>query len=182
MLWAAKEAAYKFFSNESAARHFVPRQFETQIEGHDPTGIYQRLSVAYSGLRTDAFIFTEKRWVHAVVFSPAMRVKWAVRENKSCAREPRAAESESEAVRSLTNVLVYELGLDDVALTFEGRIPKLKRVDGSASPMAVSLSHHGAFVAAAIAWPAVLSFPSLPNETTYTKSNGSEGVCFTCTV
>lgn len=157
VLWAAKEAAYKFFSKQLMACRFVPRRFEVQMEGCDPARIDKKLSILYADMQSYAFIFTTARWVHAIATLGDENVRWAVRENPNFSPGWRRVLQESEAVRALAKSLVDKIPMNDAVLTFEGRIPQLRRGNGDATGMGVSLSHHGAFVAAAIAWPTALS-------------------------
>jgi phosphopantetheinyl transferase (holo-ACP synthase) len=157
VLWAAKEAAYKFFSRQLMACRFVPRRFEVQMEGCDPARIDKKLSILYADMQSYASIFTTDRWVHAIATLGDENVRWAVRENQNFSRGWPRVLQESEAVRALAKSLVDKIPMNDVVLTFEGRIPQLRRRNGDATGMEVSLSHHGAFVAAAIAWPRALS-------------------------
>jgi hypothetical protein len=66
-------------------------------------------------------------------------------------------------------------------LQFEGRVPKLRHKDGRYAGADVSLAHHGAFAAAAIAWPACCSKSQLWCHAGFAKMKNSEAVCFTCT-
>jgi phosphopantetheinyl transferase (holo-ACP synthase) len=181
LIWAAKEAAYKVFSKQKAPCHFVPRQFVTQIENCDRARIDQKLSILYAGVQTEVSIFVAERWVHAVAAFPAMKIHWAVREIEKCFLGSRKASNESEAVRFLANALLGELGLQDVSLQFDGRIPKLVREHGGYTGMEVSLAHHGAFAAAAIAWPACGPLCQPWSNTGFAEMKTSEAVCSTCT-
>jgi phosphopantetheinyl transferase (holo-ACP synthase) len=180
--WASKEAAYKLFSKQLARCRFVPRQYVSQIENRDPAHIDEKLSILYADVQTEVSIFAGERWVHAVAASPAMRVHWKVREIEKCFVGNRKTSSESEAVRSLANDLLDELGLQDMRLLFDGRVPKLKHKGMNQSGFDVSLSHHGAFAAAAIAWPASYRRPLMSDDLDFAQTMLSEAVCSTCTV
>lgn len=180
-IWVSKEAAYKLFSKQLELPHFVPHQFVAQVENHDSARIYQKLSILYRGVQADVSILSTERWVHAVAVLPSMKIKWAVCEIEKCFFGSRKAGSESEAVRFLAYALLDEVGLQDVTLEFEGRVPKLKRKGGGHSGMHVSLSHHGAFAAAAIACPACGLISESSDDACLALAKNSEAVCSTCT-
>jgi phosphopantetheinyl transferase (holo-ACP synthase) len=180
LVWASKEAAYKRFSKQFTQCHFVPREFAIQMENQDPARIDRKLSILYKDLQTEVSIVWENRWVHAVASPAATKILFAVREIDRCFLGSRRASNESEAVRFLANDLLEQISARDVSLQFEGRVPKLKNKDGDLSGMDVSLAHHGAFAAAAIAWP-MQSLGSLLCEGANSKETTvSEAVCFTC--
>lgn len=181
LTWASKEAAYKLFSKQSARCHFVPRQFVTQIENCDPVQIDQKLLIRYAGMQTEVSIFAEQSWVHAVAADPGMKIHWTVREIDKCFLGSRKAVGESEAVRFLSNALLEELGLDDASLQFDGRVPKLVCRGGGFSGMDISLAHHGAFAAAAIAWPAGRRASQYGDDAGSATAKSLEAVCSTCT-
>jgi phosphopantetheinyl transferase (holo-ACP synthase) len=180
-IWASKEATYKLFSKRTAQCRFVPRQFVAQIENRDPVRIDQKLSILYAGVHTEVSLFAEERWVHAVAAFPAMKIHWTVREIEKCFCGCGKTSSESEAVRFLANYLLEELGLQDVSLQFEGRVPKLSRESDAGPGMDVSLSHHGAFAAAAIAWPASRPVSTRWDDRGFAEIKSWEAVCSTCT-
>jgi phosphopantetheinyl transferase (holo-ACP synthase) len=181
LIWASKEAAYKAFSKQLPECHFVPREFVIQVEHRDPIEINQKLSILYAGLQTEVSIFAKEGWVHAVAAFPGMRIRWAVREIEECFLGDRKASSESEAVRFLANALIEELGLQDASLQFDGRVPKLTRKGGGSAGIDVSLSHDGAFAAAAIGWPLVRRVGTPWDETDFAETKSSEAICSTCT-
>lgn len=180
LVWACKEAAYKLFSKQLKC-HFVPSQFAIQIEDRDPVLVDKKLSVLYAGAQTEVSLFAEELWVHAVAISPGMRIHWAVREIEKCFAGRHRASHESEAVRSLANALLDDLGLRDVNLQFEGRIPQLRRKGGGQAGIDVSLAHHGEFAAAAIAWPACYVLSRRWDEASFVEGADLEVVCSTCT-
>ena len=180
IIWAAKEAAYKLQSRRLAECHFVPRHFVTQIETHDHACFDKKLSVLYSGLQTQVSIFAEERWIHAVAAAPAMKVYWKVCEIKEGFVGGQKASSESEAVRFLANSLLEELGLRDLRLQFEGRIPRVKHKGGEDAGVDVSLAHHGAFAAAAVGWPSSLPVAQPKASADLAEIKASEVVCSTC--
>lgn len=181
--WAAKEAAYKLLSKQLPHCHFVPRQFVTHIGGRDPHQIDKSLSVLYAGVLTQVSIFLDENWVHAIAAFPTTQVHWTVREIENCSFGGRKARSESEAVRFLAYALLEELGLQDLSLQFNGRVPMLKHpVASHAAADDVSLSHHGAFAAAAIARPACPPQSPRQHDTGFEDVMDSEAVCSICTV
>ena len=181
LIWASKEAAYKLLSKYLPECHFVPRQFVIEIEKRDAVQFDKKLSVLYRGVQTEVSIFTEERWLHAVTLVPAMKIRWMVREIEKCSLRGRKASSESEAVRFLAKELLEELCLEELSLQFEGRVPKLKHNDGCYAGVDVSLAHHGAFAAAAIAWPACCSESQPWGDADFAEIRNSEAVCSTCT-
>lgn len=183
-IWAAKEAAFKFFSKQLALDHFVPRKFGFQLQ--NPVGnlgtspMEQKVSVYYDGLKAEISLFSTENWVHAVAASSAVEIQWQVREVDKCLLGKRKANNESEAVRYLTRTLLDELGLQDVGLQFEGRIPRLhSKIKNKQFPEFVSLSHHGNYAAVALGRPACLVTP--PQTGNFLESKTPEAVCFTCT-
>jgi phosphopantetheinyl transferase len=180
-IWAAKEATFKFLSKQLALRHFVPSKFELQVEDFDDVRLEQKVSIFYDGLKAEAVIFSTENWVHAVTTSPAMEINWQVREIDKCFFGSRKASNESEAVRYLTRSLLDKLGLQDVSLRFNGRIPKLECENIDNFPKFVSLSHHGNYAAVALGWPATLPSPLSMSCRNFVESKPPEAVCFTCT-
>ena len=180
--WASKEAAYKLFSKQFEISHFVPKQFEIQIEERDFGQIDKKLSIRFRGMQAEISIFSKEKWVHAVATLPAMRIRWAARETERCFPDGRKARDESEAVRLLARDLLDGLHLHGVCLQFDGRVPRLVREDGGNSGMDISLSHHGAFVAAAVAWPAGGTVSRQLDNDGFALTTNSEAVCSTCMV
>jgi phosphopantetheinyl transferase (holo-ACP synthase) len=180
-IWAAKEAAFKFFSKQLTLQHFVPSQFEVQVQNFDDVRLEQTVSIFYDGLKTEAAIFSTENWVHAVTTSPAMEINWQVREIDKCFFGSRKASNESEAVRYLTRSLLDKLGLQDVSLRFNSRIPKLESENAGNFPKFVSLSHHGKYAAVALGWPATLPPRLRMSCRNFVESKLPEAVCFTCT-
>lgn len=122
-IWASKEAAYKLFSKQLELPHFVPNQFEIQVEECDFGRMDKKLSIRFRGMQAEISIFSEEKWVHAVAALPAMRICWAARETEGCFPDGRKARGETEAVRFLARDLIDDLNLRDVRLHFEGRVP-----------------------------------------------------------
>jgi hypothetical protein len=110
-----------------------------------------------------------------------MKIHWTVREIENCSLRGRKARSESEAVRFLANELLDELCMENLSLQFEGRVPKLRHESGCYAEADVSLAHHGAFAAAAVAWPACRPQSQSWRDAGFAEMKNSEAVCFTCT-
>lgn len=181
-LWAAKEAAYKLISKKIAGCHFVPRQFETHFQSWAPHLSDTKSVVRNAGIHCDVHITATQRWIHAVALETATcEVRWAVRERKNCFMQGRPAGGESEAARSLAKNLLGECGIGDAVLEFTGRVPKVRQKLGSSASIGISLSHHGAFVAAAIAWRSVDSSLPIGCRRRFAELSQSEGVCSTST-
>jgi len=155
--WAAKEAAYKLAKQLDAGFVFSPRALvpkfgaATSLPGDRaersgqlvlPEPIGQGIQeLELRSLETDDFVH--------VVALPAGADWHAV----VSAVGPVANEAESSAaVRKLARRrIARDLGIESerVAITGRGRIP-LVEIDGAVSPMAISLSHHGGWVACAM--------------------------------
>ncbi len=180
VIWACKEAAHKLFSKPLAQSHFVPKKYVVQFEDCDLSRIRTKLSILNAGSQTEVSIFQEERWVHAIAHFPPMNFHWVVREIEKCFLGGRRARSESEAVRSLASALLEELAVSDVDLQFEGRVPRLRHKSGQDTGMHVSLSHHGAFAAVAIAWPVTPPLSHFEDALGFAETKNSEAACFTC--
>jgi phosphopantetheinyl transferase (holo-ACP synthase) len=182
IVWASKEAAYKLHSKQFAPCRFVPRQFVTDIDNRVELKSNGKLIVTYAEMRTSVEILVTKRWVHAVArCSEGTVLRWAVREIEQCFLDGRQARGESEAVRFLAAELLLNFGHKDLSLEFAGKIPRVMRKTGGHAGIDISLSHHGAFAGAAVAWP-------LDKASLYTQSNcrflehsAPEGLCSTFT-
>jgi len=152
VLWASKEATYKLVS-KSSRTHFIPRQFALDAAELRKVNRKYELKVTNRDLEARVEITATERWVHAIAtFPEGGPVRWGVRKIEQrfpCAQQVKV---ESEAVRLLARELLSECGDGNSKLEFVGRIPILKReVDGQ-KEMGISLSHHGSYVAVAIAW------------------------------
>ena len=153
-IWASKEAAYKLVSNQLGRCGFVPRRFVTDFKRRFSINAGAQLLVSYGGTQAMVEIVRTDQWVHAVATFPNVKTaRWEVREIEKCVPLGCQARTESNAVRSLANTLLSNCGCADIVLNFSARIPTLIRKNGNAVEMGISLSHHGAFVSAAIAWP-----------------------------
>ncbi len=154
MAWASKEATYKLLAKEGSLRHFIPRQFSVEIASAERRHSQYRFKVTHAALDVVVDIQATERWVHAIAAFPEGRiVHWRVQEIEQRFQDGRQAQVESEGVRSLANELLAEYEEGDVVLEFVGRIPAIRRKIAGHTGMGISLSHHGAFVAAAIALP-----------------------------
>ena len=150
--WAAKEAAYKLVSRNSNLRHFVPRDFVTDVPSRGLRNGCDELRVSYNGTKASVSIFETGQWLHAVAtFLPRCQFHWRVQEihNPFGMITPR---DESDITRQLARELLCECGLKDACLDFVGRIPMLHQGRLLRGEAAISLSHHGRFVAAVLAW------------------------------
>jgi len=179
MLWACKEASYKSLGKQFRGWHFVPRRFEAQLEEYDPAKIDKKLSILCMGVQTELRIFAAQGWVHAVTAPPGMQVRWKVREMEERSLGGRKAPGESEAVRFLARELLDELGWREVTLQFDQRIPVLRDDEGKQTRVEVSLAHHGAFAAAAVAWP-TCDAASMVGQEVGSTATSPEALCSTC--
>ena len=169
LLWAAKESAYKVITKLRG---------EAPVFEHAAFAVTETAAgaghVKYDGLRIPFLDYSENRAEHVHVLAWSGQpdsnlrasVAWLPREaaprERFSDRELPALYSEASAwVRLLARDHVAHLvGVDDSALEIvcaEGRIgrsPPLLWVQGLRSDLDVSLSHHGRFVAWAVADPA----------------------------
>jgi phosphopantetheine--protein transferase-like protein len=153
VIWASKEAVYKLISKQVGSCHFIPRQFETDFVHPASSCSNGKAVVNYEGVRADVEIMLTEQWVHTVATFPEPKVvRWAVREIKSWFRPGSQARAETDAARSLAAKLLSLYGSPDLTLSCSGKFPSVRRTSGEAAEMGVSLSHHGAFASAAIAW------------------------------
>jgi hypothetical protein len=79
-------------------------------------------------------------------------LRWRVQEIRKPAFVEITPRDESEAARRLAKELFQECGWKDISVKFSGRVPRLKQDAPDGDEKAISLSHHGGFVAAAVAW------------------------------
>lgn len=154
MVWASKEATFKLLSQNSIRSHFVPREFDVDISGIESLNFESRLNVSHLGLKASVKIHAAKHWAHAIAtFSEFNVVRWSVRQIVRGSADPHNAQIESESVRRLAGELLSIYGKGNLILEFEGKIPRVRSKTGGRSEIGVSLSHHGAFLGAAIAFP-----------------------------
>lgn len=151
-VWAAKEAAYKLASRNSSLRHFVPRNFATDIARRGISRAFDVLRISYAGTELSVAIFETGQWLHAVATFPPCQLHWRVQEIHNPPLGIITPRDESDIARHLARELICECGLKDANLEFAGRIPVLHRERLLVGEAAISLSHHGRFVAAALAW------------------------------
>lgn len=152
-VWAAKEAAYKLLSRNANLRHFVPRDFATDIPYRHSPGGPDELRVSYNGTRVNVAIFDTGEWLHALATLPqCLDLHWKVQEIHTPPSGIITPRDESDIARQLARELLCKSGLKDARMDFVGRIPMLHQGRLLGSEAAISLSHHGRFVAAALAW------------------------------
>jgi phosphopantetheinyl transferase (holo-ACP synthase) len=139
MLWAAKEAAYKLLKKRDPKLVFSPARFVVVLTGSPRAEVVHEGRTLCVSLRSDADA------LHAVATHDAhdaARVVSAV----GFAPEPL---DPSRAARSLAvQTLAQRLGVPAAAFRIgrRGRIPTLES-EGLETPLDLSLSHHGRFVA-----------------------------------
>ncbi len=139
MLWAAKEAAYKLLKKRDSKLAFSPARFVVMLDG------LLRGKVVYEERTLCVSLHTDADALHAVATNDA-RYATRVVSAVGAASGPSDA---STAARSLAvRTLAKRLGLPTTAfrLGLRARIPTLE-VAGRATPIDLSLSHHGRFVA-----------------------------------
>lgn len=181
VLWAAKEAAYKLISRTQTDCHFVPRHFVTEFDdsGDWNAGVEGR--VAFEELDVTVRVSITPRWVHAVAtYETRVAIRWGVAPVEEYCVRGSSAQRESTAVRELAKHLLEQAGVVGGTITQEGKIPSVVSHREDAS-IGLSLSHHGAFVAAAIAWPCGGVVETTQVDFTAESHGPSEEVCSTCT-
>jgi hypothetical protein len=141
-LWAAKEAAYKLVCRRDPGRGFSPRRFQVRL-GADLRG-----AVRAPGEPRPLPVRVSRQGdaLHAVAHEPGL-------DPRALLAALAAGDGSSEAARALACGRLAEcLGAPPAALSVvrRGRIPEL-RLDGELAPLALSLSHHGRYVAFAAA-------------------------------
>jgi len=145
LLWAAKESAYKAARKEDPRTVFTPSRFHAERHADE------RLTVSLGDRRFLVDVGVGVEHLHAVARGagdPPATTHGAV------ARLPEQATG-SEAVRQLAIATLSRLlGIapEELAIRREGRIPALW-LRGRPSPVDLSLSHHGRFVAFACRFP-----------------------------
>jgi phosphopantetheinyl transferase (holo-ACP synthase) len=182
VVWASKEAAYKLFVKRHPGPCFVPRRFVTWTENGASLDSVSEVRVAYVENRATVAISSAGQWVHAIATSSeGLVVRWSVQKIERLFPGRARARSESDAVRFLARELLLKCGLEDAELEFVGRVPTIRRRDRGCSEIGISLSHHGGFASAVIAWPADESSPPRMNRSLWEVSSW-EAVCSTCMV
>jgi phosphopantetheinyl transferase (holo-ACP synthase) len=155
--WAAKEAAYKLARQIDDQFVFSPGKLIARFEAAESAEYHRRtrrgamtLPVAPAvGFREIELRGIETpEYVHVIALP--MGGDW---DAVVSSVEPLADETDaSEAVRVLAaSGVARDLGIDAsrVAIGRRGRIPTVE-IDGARSTMAISLSHHGGYVASAV--------------------------------
>ena len=180
--WASKEAAYKLFSGLVPGCHFVPRSLVTSFRGDIPAVRVQVAQVSFGESRATIQVTVDDEWVHAIATLGASTLtRWNVRKIAVHGSLDERVRAESVAVRCLAKELLAETGYKGVRLEFAGKIPALAGRPGESVAMGVSLSHHGAFVAAAIGWPGNSFGSSSVDGCRLPATTSSGEPCFTCT-
>lgn len=134
ILWAAKEAAYKLARRLEPRTVFAPRAFLVDLEASE---------VRFGGRRFSLSIDADDDRVHAVVTAKETDGASPTVSGVALAGAAPAGKAARElALRALTP----RLGDDRLAIVRDGRIPRLER-SGCPLSVALSLSHHGRFVA-----------------------------------
>jgi hypothetical protein len=151
-LWAAKESAYKALKQLEPTLAFSPRRLEVALDAESLlAGGCATGTVGCGELGVDVGIRLGAGSVHAIARGPRCadaRVLSAV---------DQAGSDASLAVRRLaTSAIAAAMSVDDAALWIGG-LPPHVAFRGSRLAVALSLSHHGRFVAFAAALP-----PGLP--------------------
>jgi len=155
--WAAKEAAYKLAKQVDGTFIFSPSKLVAEFESARPQagdrverrGVLTLAECIGMGIRElELRSFETLDYVHVMALPAGAdweAVVWAV--------EPVEPETDTRAaVRSLArNCVARDLGIavERVAIGRRGRIPTVE-IDGSRSAMAISISHHGSWIACAM--------------------------------
>jgi len=148
ILWSAKEAAYKAARRESAEVVFSPARFVVDLD-RSLCG-----SVRYGMRRWPARVQIDGDCVHAVVSEDA---SFAGTLSAACRLTSTELRDPSEAVRRFALAsIAAQLGLaiSDLRIQKIDRIPQLI-LAGEAAPVALSLSHHGAYAGFACGDPRI---------------------------
>ena len=152
VIWASKEATYKALVQRGIDCKFAPREFVTDFEDRERLPFGCKFVVSYCGLQSELKIALTGNWVHAVATHPEnCNVRWAVAEIE-CSVPGRCATNESAVARRIAADLLSASDQNDIVLQFTGRVPTLRRRSGDSAGIGISLSHHGAFAAAALCW------------------------------
>ena len=178
-IWAAKEAAFKFFSKQGLVSHFIPRQFLTDFSVQTVEAEVDG-AVTYCSRTVQVRLQRASQWVHAIVAdceanSVFGRVVAIQQDGFPC------HETESAAARKAAAELLASLEEPEMVLTYSGCIPYLRLANGSPSHLDVSLSHHGRFAAAAVARGAAQTMERSSNRRLLAATT-MEAPCCTCMV
>jgi phosphopantetheinyl transferase (holo-ACP synthase) len=154
-LWACKEAAYKAVARDHPGLPFSPRSFEVELGPPDrrAPGCRRHCCVRWQGRVLCGEVEETARWIHAVVCEDAAGAANAApaalydlrRVVAACGG---AADASLFVRRLVIDEAAASLGLCPSRVSVHGRRPPWLAVDG-VRRAALSISHHGAFVAAA---------------------------------
>src|SRR5262249_9172199 len=109
--------------------------------------------VSFNGKRVKVATFATEQWLHAVaVFADSCKLHWKVQEIHKPPFGIITPRDESDIARQLARDLLFECGLKNASLDFVEGIPILHEGGIGSVGRAMSLSHHGRFVAAALGW------------------------------
>lgn len=159
ILWTAKEAAYKLARRRDPACVFSPIRFVVALDtapyAAPDTRPDARLEgrVRHSGEAYPLRVTLNGDCVHAVVTAPG-RTFASVAASSHRLGDTEVVAGPSRAVRAFAlSDLAPQLGVDTASLSIHSR-DRIPRLQVSAGPAAaLSLSHHGRFVAYACALP-----------------------------
>ena len=143
--WAAKEATFKALAARCPALSFSPRAFVTALE---PLADGQRRGwVEHGGRRIPVLLHHSASVLHAV----AATADELDRCHLLCAVTPVMADQDpsSSVRRAARRCLARQLRCDEQEVHIIGRRPPRFLVAGRPTGISLSLSHHGAWVAAA---------------------------------
>ncbi len=138
-LWAAKESGYKALRRLDPGAVFSPCAFEVELEVPREERAACRGVVRHRGATFALEVRLDAEYVHAIATAPGT--------GRLVAQVERARGEPGSAIRTAAAAALAEtLGLDVAGLQLTGRPPVVRR---GATPLAValSLSHHGRFVA-----------------------------------
>jgi len=156
-LWAAKEAAYKCLKQLAPGTCFSPVRFGVRLAA-DQTG-----SVEFGGRRLRVALFSEGDALHAVATDAGDPERTVLRV-VSAQPAAEASACASQAVRALARdaaAAILGCAPGEIELSREGRVPHLRR-RGANRELDLSLSHHGRFLAAALAMRSAASLETHP--------------------
>jgi phosphopantetheinyl transferase len=141
-LWAAKESAYKARKRLEPQTVFSPREFEVELRLLPPTPCATASGrVVHRGDAFDLELQLDAESVHAIVQSRAPAGRRTLSGVGAAGAEPGLA-----ARRRAATAIATALNLDPDGLSIAGR-PPVVRYAGRPLDVALSLSHHGRFVA-----------------------------------
>jgi hypothetical protein len=142
-LWAAKESAYKLLRRRDPRAVFSPSRFVVHLVG-------DRSAVVDAGGRpVDVTFERGAGFVHAVALDEAAEFLCAVRRLDACDANGLAPGLAARRLALERIAPFLGVGCERLSIVRDARIPWL-RADGIRLPGALSLSHHGRFVA--FAW------------------------------